>query len=80
MEVPVPGLLVDRLRPGGWRGRRRHPYFPGGLTGPRPSCGSQRALGTNTAENLRLWRARRNERGGVTAEGPSWLAFCKTFY
>ena len=28
----------------------------------------------NTAENLRLWRARRNERGGVTAEGPSWLA------
>lgn len=27
MEAPVPGLLVDRLRAGGWRGRRRHPYF-----------------------------------------------------
>ena len=27
MEAPVPGRLVDRLRAGGWRGRRRHPYF-----------------------------------------------------
>lgn len=27
MEAPVPGPLVDRLRAGGWRGRRRHPYF-----------------------------------------------------
>ncbi len=27
MEVPVPGRLVDRLRAGGWRGRRRHPHF-----------------------------------------------------
>lgn len=27
MEAPVPGRLFDRLRAGGWRGRRRHPYF-----------------------------------------------------
>ena len=27
MEAPVSGRLVDRLRAGAWRGRRRHPYF-----------------------------------------------------
>ena len=27
MDVPVPGRVIDRLRAGGWRGRRRHPYF-----------------------------------------------------
>ena len=27
LEAPVPGRLVDRLRAGGWRGRRRHPHF-----------------------------------------------------
>ena len=27
MDAPVPGLLVDRLRAGAWRGRRRHPFF-----------------------------------------------------
>ena len=27
MDAPVPGRLFDRLRAGGWRGRRRHPYF-----------------------------------------------------
>ena len=27
MDAPVPGRWVDRLRAGGWRGRRRHPYF-----------------------------------------------------
>ena len=27
MEAPVSGRVIDRLRAGGWRGRRRHPYF-----------------------------------------------------
>ena len=26
-EAPVPGPVIDRLRAGGWRGRRRHPHF-----------------------------------------------------
>ena len=27
MDAPVPGPVIDRLRAGGSRGRRRHPYF-----------------------------------------------------
>ena len=27
MEAPVSSRVIDRLRAGGWRGRRRHPYF-----------------------------------------------------
>lgn len=27
MEAPVAGPMIDRLRAGGWRGRRRHPHF-----------------------------------------------------
>jgi len=44
MEAPIRGPVIDRLRAGGSRGRRRHPYFDVDVDRARVAVAAQRGL------------------------------------
>lgn len=44
MEAPIRGPVIDRLRAGGSRGRRRHPYFDRDVDRARFAVAAQRGL------------------------------------